>query len=110
MITIAAIQAEVARAFRIPVEKMSEPINLGLGKIGRNTYEFSHPRQAAMYLAVNLTRHSLKRIGYYFGGRDHSTVLWAIRAVEKRMERDKDLSQKLLGIVERLKSPVRVAA
>ena len=40
------------------------------------------PRQICMYLARNLTRHSLGEIGGYFGGRDHTTVLYANRAVE----------------------------
>ena len=42
------------------------------------------PRQICMYLARNLTRHSLKEIGGYFGGRDHTTVLHANKAVEKQ--------------------------
>jgi chromosomal replication initiator protein len=41
-----------------------------------------------MYLTRELTDHSLPSIGRYFGNRDHTTVLYAIRAVEKRMASD----------------------
>lgn len=43
------------------------------------------PRQVGMYLARNLTPRSLPQIGNLFGGRDHSTVIHAIRRVEQRM-------------------------
>jgi chromosomal replication initiator protein len=46
------------------------------------------PRQVCMYLARSLTRHSLEEIGGYFGGRDHSTVLHANRAVDSLREKD----------------------
>lgn len=44
-----------------------------------------------MYLARKLTRHSLEEIGGYFGGRDHTTVMHAIRIVELRMTKDPEL-------------------
>jgi chromosomal replication initiator protein len=40
-----------------------------------------------MTMAVLLTDHSLNRIGYYFGGRDHSTVIHASRSVQRRRTR-----------------------
>ena len=46
------------------------------------------PRQVAMYLSRMLTDHSLVQIGDSFGGRDHGTVINAIRAVENLMEQD----------------------
>ena len=45
-------------------------------------------RQIAMYLTRQLTNRSLFCIGQSFGGRDHSTVFHAVRAVEARMESD----------------------
>lgn len=104
MIAIASIQQEVAKSFRIPLHKMTEPLNRGLGKDGRNADCYSHPRQVAMYLATQLTNHSLKRIGYYFGRRDHSTVVFAVAAVERRISQDRALAEKVLWIAERLKS------
>jgi chromosomal replication initiator protein len=56
------------------------------------------PRQVGMYLARQLTPLSLKQIGAYFGGRDHSTVLHACRKVEEAMAHDAALS----GAVRRL--------
>ena len=44
----------------------------------------SNPRQEAMYLARKTGRFSLKQIGDFFGGRDHTTVLHAVRAYERR--------------------------
>ncbi len=44
------------------------------------------PRQLAMCLAVRLTNHSLTRIGQFFGGRDHTTVIHAINAAQARPE------------------------
>ncbi len=46
------------------------------------------PRQICMYLARQHTRYSLEEIGGYFGGRDHTTVLHAVRTVEKHRQTD----------------------
>jgi chromosomal replication initiation ATPase DnaA len=51
-------------------------------------HDVSHPRQVAMYLARELTRHSLPAIGRQFGDRDHTTVLHACKAVQTRIETD----------------------
>ncbi len=45
-------------------------------------------RQVAMYFAKEFTNHSLKSIGYHFGGRDHSTVIHAVQTVNDLMETD----------------------
>lgn len=50
------------------------------------------PRQVAMWLARRHTRHSLEEIGGHLGGRDHSTVLHAVKSVDHRRERDPTLS------------------
>ena len=51
------------------------------------------PRQVCMWLARKYTRYSLEEIGGYFGGRDHTTVLHAIRTVGSKRETDPDVSQ-----------------
>lgn len=61
----------------------------------RRTQSIAHPRQVAMWLARQLTRLSLEEIGGRFGGRDHSTVLYAVRKVESQHEKD-DASRQLL--------------
>lgn len=45
-------------------------------------------RQVAMYFSKEFTNHSLKSIGYHFGGRDHSTVIHAVQTVNDLMETD----------------------
>ena len=73
---IEQIKALVAAHFKITVERLMEP-NKG--------HEVSHPRQIAMYLARKTTAASYPDIGHQFGGRDHTTVLHAFRAVERRI-------------------------
>ncbi len=53
------------------------------------------PRQVCMYLARKRTRYSLEEIGGYFGGRDHTTVMHAIRTTEDRMEMEKDFKAQI---------------
>lgn len=50
------------------------------------------PRQVGMLLARRLTKHSLEEIGASFGGRDHTTVMHAMKAVESKRERDPHIS------------------
>jgi chromosomal replication initiator protein len=53
------------------------------------------PRQVCMYLARKHTRYSLEEIGGYFGGRDHTTVLHAVRTVDGDMKADRDVAGQL---------------
>lgn len=66
------------------------------------------PRQVAMFLARKHTRHSLEEIGGYFGGRDHTTVMHAIRAIEIRMTEDGDFERTIKSLEDKLR-PVRAA-
>ncbi|MBI1369393.1 MAG: chromosomal replication initiator protein DnaA [Planctomycetes bacterium] len=53
------------------------------------------PRQVCMYLARKRTRYSLEEIGGYFGGRDHTTVMHAIRTTEDRMTIEPDFNRQI---------------
>src|SRR6476661_10539181 len=53
------------------------------------------PRQVCMYLARRHTRYSLEEIGGYFGGRDHTTVLHAIRAITEDVTNERDIAEQL---------------
>ncbi|MGC9259531.1 MAG: chromosomal replication initiator protein DnaA [Phycisphaerae bacterium] len=53
------------------------------------------PRQVCMYFARRKTRHSLEEIGGYFGGRDHTTVMHALRAIEDARKTDEIFSKHL---------------
>ena len=55
-------------------------------KAQRKTSDIAFPRQIAMYLSKQLTGLSLKEIGKEFGGKDHSTVIYAIKKVEDEMK------------------------
>ena len=55
-----------------------------------------------MYLARKITRHSLEEVGGHFGGRDHSTVLYAVTKISALIERDPETAELLSGLLERL--------
>ncbi|MFN0060323.1 MAG: chromosomal replication initiator protein DnaA [Planctomycetota bacterium] len=61
------------------------------------------PRQVCMYLARQLTGHSLGEIGSYFGDRDHSTVLHSIDKIATAMSSDAHLRVRIQSLEERLK-------
>ncbi len=61
----------------------------------RRTRTIVRPRQIAMYLAKMLTPRSLPEIGRRFGGRDHTTVLHAVRKIEGLSESDKKLAREI---------------
>jgi chromosomal replication initiator protein len=56
------------------------------------------PRQCAMYLARQLSGRSLKQIGQYFGGRDHSTVIHACQRLEALLPHEAELRLNLSQI------------
>lgn len=60
-----------------------------LGK--RRHKSVAHPRQIGMYLARQHTKHSLEEVGAHFGGRDHTTVMHAVRTVSRKCKDDQEL-------------------
>ena len=58
------------------------------------------PRQIGMYLAKKLTSRSLPEIGRRFGGRDHSTVLHAVRKIDELMRADEKLAKDLAALIK----------
>jgi chromosomal replication initiator protein len=81
--TVERIVERVGKYFDVEPRKLQAP--------GRSRNAVL-PRQVGMYLARQLTGLSLRQIGSYFGGRDHSTVLHACRKVEQALESDLHLS------------------
>jgi chromosomal replication initiator protein len=63
----------------------------------------ARPRQIAMYLAKELTQKSLPEIGELFGGRDHTTVLHAVRKISAERQQMSDLNQQLHVLEQTLK-------
>ena len=61
----------------------------------RRHKSIAFPRQVCMYLARRHTRYSLEEIGGYFGGRDHTTVLHAVRTVGEDCTNDREVAKQL---------------
>ena len=70
----------------------------------RRTANVVRPRQIAMYLAKTLTLRSLPEIGRRFGGRDHTTVLHAVRKIESLIGQDTSLAAEIEAIKGQLQS------
>src|SRR3974390_234248 len=70
----------------------------------RRTANVVRPRQVAMYLAKTLTLRSLPEIGRRFGGRDHTTVLHAVRKIEALVAKDVALSEEVESLKRQLQS------
>lgn len=85
-VTIEDIQKRVAEYYGIKISDMQS---------ARRSQNVARPRQVAMYLAKALTARSLPEIGRKFGGRDHTTVLHAVRKVEEVRTQDSEFSQDL---------------
>jgi chromosomal replication initiator protein len=60
------------------------------------------PRQVCMWLARRHTRYSLEEIGGYFGGRDHTTVMHAVSAVNEKRRKDPAVDQDIVSVERRL--------
>jgi chromosomal replication initiator protein len=83
-ITIDEIQRKVAEHYNLRMTDMHS---------ARRARNVARPRQVAMYLAKQLTARSLPEIGRKFGGRDHTTVMHAVRKVEELMDDDAQIAQ-----------------
>jgi chromosomal replication initiator protein len=68
------------------------------------TQAVSLPRQIGMYLARDHTDHSLEAVGGYFGGRDHTTVLYAVTKIKNRAKSDRMFNELLANLSSRLQS------
>ena len=81
-ISIDEIQTQVAEHYRIRKAEMTS---------ARRAREVARPRQVAMYLSKQLTPKSLPDIGRRFGGRDHTTVIHAVKQIERLRAADSEL-------------------
>ena len=85
-VRIEDIQRVVARQFNVARNDLLS---------NRRTQQIVRPRQIAMYLSKVMTPRSLPEIGRRFGGRDHTTVLHAVRKIEDLMSEDHKLAQEI---------------
>ncbi|MDO5288398.1 MAG: chromosomal replication initiator protein DnaA [Pseudomonadota bacterium] len=94
MISVENIQKTVADFYKIKVADMYSK---------KRPASIARPRQIAMYLAKELTQKSLPEIGELFGGRDHTTVLHAVRKIAAERQQLTELNQQLHVLEQTLK-------
>ncbi|MEO1460151.1 MAG: chromosomal replication initiator protein DnaA, partial [Pseudomonadota bacterium] len=83
-VTVEEIKRQVAEHYNLRMSDLISP---------RRQRTVARPRQVAMYLAKTLTSKSLPEIGRSFGGRDHTTVLHAVKKVEELRKADERLAE-----------------
>jgi len=88
------IQKTVADFYKIKVADMYSK---------KRPASIARPRQIAMYLAKDMTQKSLPEIGELFGGRDHTTVLHAVRKIAAERQKNAELNQQLHVLEQTLK-------
>jgi chromosomal replication initiator protein len=93
-VTVELIQKTVADYYKIKVSDMYSK---------RRPNNIAAPRQVAMYLAKEMTQKSLPEIGELFGGRDHTTVLHAVRKIAELRSKDAVLNHALHVLEQTLK-------
>jgi chromosomal replication initiator protein len=94
-ISIDEIQTRVSEHYRIRKAEMTS---------ARRAREVARPRQVAMYLSKQLTPRSLPEIGRRFGGRDHTTVIHAVRQIEKLRAQDAELDADIRLLTRQLEN------
>lgn len=93
-IDIPLIKEVVAKFYGISVEDIDSK---------KRPKAIAYPRQVAMHLSRELTDLSLPKIGDAFGGRDHTTVIYAYDKIEKDLEMDEDFKNDFEKILEKIK-------
>jgi len=88
------IQKTVAEYFEVTIESL---------KAKTRKKEIVTARQVAMYFAKEFTSHSLKSIGYHFGGRDHSTVIHSVQTVSDLIDTDKKFKASIQELQKKFK-------
>jgi chromosomal replication initiator protein len=94
-ISIDDIQKKVAEFFNIKIADMVST---------RRLRNIARPRQIAMYLSKELTIRSLAEIGKKFGGKDHTTVMHAVKNIKKLLDNDKELQDNLRVLTRSLQN------
>ena len=92
-VTIEEIQKAVVEHYSIRMADMTS---------ARRSRAVARPRQVAMYLAKQMTPRSLPEIGKKFGGRDHTTVMHAVRQIERLSSEDRSIAEDLESLKRKL--------
>jgi chromosomal replication initiator protein len=88
---VSDIKRAVSNHFKIPVEKMD---------LRDRSREVSRPRQVAMFITREVTQKSYPLIGHLFGKRDHTTVLHAVRQVERLMGESQSFEREVRELMD----------
>jgi len=91
IITIDHIQKAVASNYRITLSELVAK---------SNARQFSLPRQVAMYICKQLTKHSYPEIGRAFGGKHHTTVMHSVEKIEALISSDSLMRKRVRDIIE----------
>jgi chromosomal replication initiator protein len=94
-ISIEFIQKIVASYYNIPVEQLNDKTRKKL---------IVTARKLSMYLAKQLSDKSLVNIGEYFGNRDHSTVIHAIKSIEEMLQKDDRFKNVVNDLTKKIKT------
>lgn len=94
-VTIEKIIGEVGRTYNVSPAEIR-----GM----RRTANISSARQAAIYVVREITGMSMEDIGKEFGGRDHSTIVYSIKAMENNLENDRHLKETVEDIIKNVRS------
>jgi chromosomal replication initiator protein len=93
-VSVATIKQVVSEAFAIPVSELES---------AKRSQVVVAPRQLAMYLCRELTDATLPAIGREFGGRDHTTVLYAVQKISRRLHHDRREYDQVDDLIRRIK-------
>ena len=94
-VTIDEVQRAVVEHFSLRMSDMQS---------SRRSRSVARPRQVAMYLAKQLTPRSLPEIGKRFGGRDHTTVMHAVKQIERLIDEDPNIAEDVGQIRRKLQA------
>ena len=96
IISIDIIQKKVSSYYNLLLSDMSS---------SRRSINIARPRQIAMFLCKELTSHSYPEIGKAFGGKDHTTVIHAVKKIDSMLKIDQKLKKQIFELKEIIFTP-----
>ncbi len=93
-LTVEKVITEVARTYGVSPEDI---------RSSKRASNISNARQTAIYIAREITQLSMTALGAEFGGRDHSTIVYAIQQVEKTMQKDAKTKAMIEDIIKNIR-------
>lgn len=94
-VTVERIISEVSRTYSVPAADI---------RSGKRSSQISGARQVAIYIVREITQMSMTSVGGEFGGRDHSTIVYAIQQVTKNMKKDPIYRETIEDIIKNIRN------